>query len=63
MAEETDRPACRFCVYFEKAPVGWHGECRRFAPKETDSDGGAAWPQVTPGDWCGEFTPAPATGA
>ena len=31
------------------------GECRRHAPRPTESGGEAFWPFVHAGDWCGEW--------
>jgi hypothetical protein len=43
---------CARCKYFEPWPSGvTGGECRRGAPIK----GGAPWPFVTRGQWCGRF--------
>lgn len=52
----TSAACCQRCIYFR--PDGPDdGECRRHAPVAREHDGAprAAWPQLGPADWCGDF--------
>lgn len=51
---------CRFFLYAAN-----EGECHKRAPYPTTGAAtgsvwrGARWPEVAPGDWCGEWQPKP----
>lgn len=51
-----NRYSCSGCIFFGP---DWRanglGECRRRAPRVTRPPGGAAWPMVKAGGWCGEY--------
>ena len=43
--------SCGLCQFYRAAT------CRRYPPQVLP--GGAVWPKVYPGGWCGEFRPKP----
>jgi hypothetical protein len=60
-------PECRSCRF---ARIDWcendNGsryplkvECRRYAPRPSDTAYRGKWLEVAQGDWCGEYEPKP----
>lgn len=53
---------CRSCFYwvpmFPDQEHNAFGECRRYAPEQTDSEStvSRSWPRTFDHDWCGEWT-------
>jgi hypothetical protein len=54
---------CRDCLFaFSASSTAMNLECRRFPPTPLFTGANvasAAFPVVEPGDWCGEWSPAP----
>lgn len=48
---------CDGCEYYKREPSEKYGKCYRFPPCiPTGGSPNAAFPEVRPGDWCGEWT-------
>ena len=62
MSDDFDK-RCETCQHFYKGSPrrsNWSGECRRFPPTYLPGSGpqvsGSAWPELSDGDWCGEWS-------